>query len=186
MDWHKRQLNARMNRIIAKTPRTVLKRFSTRDAQGFFELNADPEVMRYTGDRAFSSVAEARNFIRQYKHYDLYGYGRWSIYQIGTKEYIGFCGLNYSSADEVVDLGFRFHRRFWGQGYATETGFAALRVGFSTYGLNKIVGRARAENTASLRVLEKLGMAFEKEFIEDGAVWIQMALRKDEFGVFYE
>lgn len=175
-----------MYRIVAKTPRTILKRFSIRDAAGFFLLNSDPEVLRFTGDTAFASIAEAREFIRGYRHYDLYGYGRWSVYRTDTKEFMGFCGLNFSKNKNETDLGFRFHRKFWGQGYATESGFAALRVGFSTYGLEKIVGRARADNTASVHVLEKLGMTFEKEFEEEGRRWIQMHIRAEDLGSFYE
>lgn len=175
-----------MKRIIAKTPRTVLKRFSVKDAAGFFALNCDPEVLRYTGDAPFASIAQARTFIREYKHYEQHGYGRWSVHLIETKEYIGFCGLNFSDTTKEIDLGFRFQRISWGQGYATETGFAALRVGFSTYGLEKIVGRAAAENKASLRVLEKLGMVFEKNFEEQGQAWVQMSIRRDDFAAFYE
>lgn len=172
--------------IIAKTPQITLRRFALKDAAGLFELNSDPEVLRYTGDTPFASIKEARDFIRAYGHYDLYGYGRWSIFRNETREYVGFCGLNFSTAKQEVDLGFRLHRRFWGQGIATEAGFAALRVGFSTYGLEKIVGRAMAGNTASLHVLEKLGMTFEKEFQEENARWVQMSLRRDDFGAFYE
>lgn len=175
-----------MKRIIVKTPRLVLKRFSLRDAAGFYELNADPEVLRFTGDVPFASVAETRNFIRAYSHYEQYGFGRWSVHRIDTKEYVGFCGLNFSASKTEVDLGFRFQRRFWGQGYATEAGFAALRVGFSTYGLEKIVGRAMKENTASIHVLEKLGMTYEKEFDEDGRRWMQLSILRDDFGSFYE
>lgn len=175
-----------MNRIVARTPRLILKRFSIRDAADFFELNSDPEVIRFTGDAPFASVAEARKFLRGYSHYDLHGFGRWSLYLTETKEYIGFCGLNFSERKGEVDLGFRLLRRFWTKGYATEAGFASLRIGFSNYKLEKIVGRAMKANTASLHVLEKLGMTFEKEFEEDGASWVQMKIVRDEFGNFYE
>ena len=175
-----------MNRIVARTPRLTLKRFSIRDAADLFELNSDPEVIRFTGDVPFASVSEARNFLRGYKQYDLHGFGRWSLFLTETKEYVGFCGLNFSERKGEVDLGFRLHRRFWAKGYATEAGFAALRIGFSNYKLEKIVGRAMKENRASLHVLEKLGMTFEKEIEDDGATWVQMKIFRDEFGNFYE
>lgn len=175
-----------MDRVVVKTPRLVLKRFSIRDAAGFFELNSDPEVLRFSGDIPFASIKEARTFIRAYRQYDLYGFGRWSVYLLDTNEYLGFCGLNFSTAKQEVDLGFRLMRRVWGQGFATEAGFACLRIGFSKYGLEKIVGRAMPENAASLRVLQKLGMTYEKEFDEDGIRWVQMSIRRDEFGNFYE
>ena len=175
-----------MKRIVARTPRLVLKCFSIRDAAGFFELNSDPEVLRFTGDIPFSSVKEARNFIRTYEHYERHGFGRWSLFLADTKEYLGFCGLNFSESKQEVDLGFRLHRRFWRQGFATEAGFASLRLGFSTYCLDRIVGRAMKDNTASLHVLEKLGMTFEKEFENEGDHWVQMQIRRDDFGSFYE
>lgn len=175
-----------MRKITAKTPRIILRPFALRDAAGFYELNSDPEVLLYTGDKSFASIFEAKNFIRDYKHYEQFGYGRWAVFLASTEEFMGFCGLNFSQLRQEVDLGFRFHRKFWGQGFATEAGFAALRVGFSTFQIEKIVGRASPKNRASLRVLEKLGMTFEKKIEESGEHWIQMSIYRDDFGVFYE
>jgi len=73
--------------IAFETERLVLKRFAIADAQGFYELNLDPEVIRYTGDAPFRSVEEAKSFIRGYDHYDRYGYGRWSVFIRATGEY---------------------------------------------------------------------------------------------------
>lgn len=159
--------------IVFETERLVLKQFTVADAKGFYELNQDPEVIRYTGDAPFCSVAEAEAFIRGYDHYECYGYGRWSVFIRDTGEYIGFCGLNYRPAVDEVDVGFRFLRRHWGKGYATEAARGSLLYGFNELVLDKIVARAMQENLASHRVLQKLGMRFEKTFEAEGAVWYQ-------------
>jgi RimJ/RimL family protein N-acetyltransferase len=161
--------------IVLETERLVLKRFSPADTQGFYELNLDPEVIRYTGDVSFASVVEAEAFIRNYDHYERYGFGRWSVFIRDSGNYIGFCGLNYRLALDEVDVGFRFLKRYWGKGYATEAARGSLLYGFNEYALNKIVGRAIQENLASHRVLQKLGMRFEKTFEAEGAVWVQYA-----------
>jgi RimJ/RimL family protein N-acetyltransferase len=164
--------------IMIATQRLMFKKFSAADAQGFYELNLDPEVIRYTGDMPFLSIAEAEAFILSYDHYDRHGYGRWSVFLNDSSEYIGFCGLNYSQKKMEVDVGFRFIRAHWGKGYATEAARASLQHGFNEYGLDRIVGRAMKENAASLRVLEKLGMRFQKEFDEEGAVWVQYQIAR--------
>lgn len=164
--------------LESETERLELRRFSPGDAPGFFSLNKDPEVIRYTGDVAFADENEARDFIEKYAHYSLYGFGRWSVFIKETGEYAGFCGLKYSAEKDEVDLGFRIPRTHWGRGLATEAGRESLRLGFERYGLNKIVGRAMKSNLASHRVLEKLEMVETSRFEEDGHVWIQYEIDK--------
>ncbi len=159
--------------IESMTERLELRRFSPDDAAGFFRLNEDPEVIRYTGDSAFADENAARDFILDYSHYSRHGYGRWSVYSKLSGQYVGFCGLKYSPEKNEVDLGFRILRKYWGKGYATEAGTESLRLGFHRYGLKKIVGRAMEANLASHRVLEKLKMTRADRFEEEGQIWIQ-------------
>jgi ribosomal-protein-alanine N-acetyltransferase len=168
---------------VFETSRLALTRFAPQDAPGFCELNADPEVLRYAGgDEPFASVAEAEAFIRAYSHYKRHGYGRWSVYLQETGEYLGFCGLNYNDRLREVDVGFRLMRRYWGRGYATEAARASLRHGFEAYGLGKIVGRALPDNLASPRVLEKIGMRYAKMVENDGLLWRQYEITREEAG----
>lgn len=158
---------------MTETERLEFRKFSAGDAPGFFELNNDPEVTRFTGDVAFADEAAAREFLVGYDHYARHEFGRWSLYLKGTGRYVGFCGLKYSPEKDEVDLGFRIGREHWGQGLATEAGRAALELGFERFGLRKIVGRAMAGNLASHRVLEKLGMRRVGRFEDSGQVWWQ-------------
>jgi len=167
--------------IVFETARLVLKRFSPADARGFYELNLDPDVIRYTGDIPFASGGEAESFIRNYNHYERYGFGRWSVFLKDSGEYIGFCGLNYRPKMDEVDLGFRLRRIHWGKGYATEASRGSLVYGFKEYALHKIVAKAMKENLSSHRVLHKLGMRFEKTFEKEGAHWIQYEITQEEY-----
>lgn len=165
--------------IVAETERLILREFSPSEAAALYALNADPEVIRYTGDRAFVDVAEARQLLATYDAYRERGYGRWSIYRKDSGEYIGFCGLAYRPETDEVDLGFRFYRRCWGSGYATEAGQRSLELGFGRYGLTKIVGRAIDGNSASQHVLTKLGMSPLSSFERDGRTWVQYEITAD-------
>jgi RimJ/RimL family protein N-acetyltransferase len=166
---------------VAVTERLTLREFSPADAEALYALNADPEVVRYTGDRAFYDVEEARQLLNSYDSYRLHGFGRWSVYLSETNEYIGFCGLAYRAETDEVDLGFRFHRSCWGNGYATEASQASLAIGFGQYGLDRIVGRAMEQNLASHRVLTRLGMRQVSAFEREGHVWVQYQITAAEF-----
>jgi len=166
---------------VAETERLLFREFSPDEAEAFYHLNDDPEVIKYTGDPPFRDVAEARQFLLNYDHYAQRGFGRWSVYWKESGMYAGFCGLKYSPASGEVDVGFRFYRKYWNRGLATEAALAALQLGFEKHHLQKIVGRAMKENHASHRVLEKLGMKRAKEFMEDGNVWVQYEITTEEF-----
>lgn len=154
--------------LIIETERLVMREFNQDDVDSMFELNSDEEVTRYTGDQRFEDKTEVIRLIDTYDEYERYKMGRWSLLLKSTGDYIGFCGLKYLAELNEADLGFRLMKKYWNQGYATESSVAALNYGFDTLQLEKIVGRAASENTRSLRVLEKLGMVFETDFREHG------------------
>lgn len=149
--------------VILSTDRLELLEFHPQDAGTFYDLNLDPEVMKYTGDVAFNSEEESREFILAYEQYKRHGYGRWTVRLKANGEVIGWCGLKNHPEEGYVDLGYRFHRKYWGKGYATESARACLDLAFDHLDLKVIVGRTARENTASIRVLEKIGMTFWKE-----------------------
>lgn len=150
------------------TDRLYLRPFALTDAEDVYALNADPAVLRYTGDEPFASVAAARAFLETYDQYERYGYGRWAVIDHVHGRFLGWCGLKYHPAEEETDLGYRFHRRYWGRGYATEAGRACVRYGLGKLGLPTIVGRVATANAASVRVLEKCGLRYWKPFLFDG------------------
>ena len=148
---------------ILETERLYLRKFSINDEEHLFKLNLDEDVIKYTGDSAFKSVEEAKIFLENYNHYQLYGFGRWAVIDKKSEEFLGWCGLKFSEELNEVDLGFRFFRKYWNKGFATESSLACLKFGFSELNLDKIVGRAMLANQASIKVLEKIGMQFVAE-----------------------
>ena len=99
--------------------------------------------------------------------YQKYGYGRLAIEWKATGQFVGFTGLKYLPNCQEIDLGYRLAKNFWGKGIATECGKASLDYGFHQLGLRRIIAIIMPQNTASFRVLEKLGFHYEKEFIEE-------------------
>jgi [ribosomal protein S5]-alanine N-acetyltransferase len=148
-----------MQKIILTTPRFDLREMTVDDAEVAYALNSDLDVVRYTGDVPFADVAAARAFLANYTGYNN-GYGRWAVIDRATNEYMGWCGLKYRTDTAEVDLGYRFAKRFWGRGIATETSLACLKYAFETLELPQVIGEAALENPASIRVLQKVGMTF--------------------------
>ncbi|MCB0699175.1 MAG: GNAT family N-acetyltransferase [Chitinophagales bacterium] len=149
---------------VAETERLILREFDLSDAPDFYEMNLDNEVMKYTGDVPFTSLEESEELIRNYDRYINHGFGRWTVVLKETNEILGWCGLKYIKSVDEVDLGYRFKRKHWNKGYATEASIASLDIGFNEYDLDLIVGRTMVDNVASRKVLEKVGMTYWKEF----------------------
>lgn len=144
---------------IVETDRLRFRPITPADAEAMVELNSDFEVVQYTGDVAFESVEAAREFLAErLEVYHKYKRGRLIAELKSTGEIIGWAGLKYMPEEDVTDVGYRFYKKFWGNGYATESAKAFIDHGFNALGLDRIVAHARKENVASLRVLEKCGM----------------------------
>ncbi len=148
---------------ITETERLILRKMEPTDAPFFLELNANPNVTRYTGDGAFKNIEEAETItLYVISQYQKYGFGRWLVIEKESNSPIGWCGLKYLEDIKEVDLGYRFLEGKWGKGYATEASVACLNYGFYNLNLNKIIGRADVNNHASINVFKKLKMSFIK------------------------
>lgn len=149
---------------ILKTERLLLRELNPDDAENFYKLNLNPNVIKYTGNSAFKDIDEAREFLENYQDYKLNGFGRWAVIEKSTNEFLGWCGLKYDKNLDETDIGFRFFEEHWNKGFATESAQACIDYGFENLNLKTIVGRAMLENIVSIKVLEKIGLSFEKEF----------------------
>ena len=159
-------------KTILETQRLLLREITPEDAAFAFNLNSDPDVLRYTGDEPFDSVEEARTFLENYSDYARNGFGRWGMELKETGELIGWCGLKRDRETQEIDLGFRLFQSCWNKGYATEAATACLNLGFNEWNRERIVGRAMKANLGSIRVLEKVGMQFVEEFEDEGDTWM--------------
>lgn len=154
--------------VILETERLYLREFTTDDAENAYLLNLDPEVIKYTGDEAFESIEVAKIFLANYDHYKKYGFGRWAVISKEDNELLGWCGLKYTSDLDEFDIGFRFFKKHWNKGFATESAKACLDLGFNKFKMQEIIGRAMKANIGSVKVLEKIGLTYFKSFDFDG------------------
>ncbi len=150
-------------KFIIETDRLLLREFILDDAEKFYQLNLNPNVIKYTGNVAFKSIEEAKSLLENYKDYQLNNYGRWAVINKDSNKFLGWCGLKYDELENETDIGFRFFEEEWNKGYATESAAACLKYGFDVLKLNRIIGRAMKENTTSIKVLEKIGLTYETD-----------------------
>lgn len=162
--------------IIIQTDRLLLRPFVLEDAEEMYALNADPAVMQYVPDPPFEEVAAARQFLAAYLPLYATGFGRLALIRQSDDVFLGWCGIK-DRGEGVGDIGFRLHRRFWGQGYATEAALFCLEDAKQRLGLGRVIGHAATENWASRRVLEKIGLQEVGTFTEPD--WAGVAYAMD-------
>ncbi len=176
--------------IYIETPRTIIREMLPEDEHGLFEMDTDPEVHRYVGQRPLETLEECRtvlNYVRS--QYVDNGIGRWSVLEKETGEFLGWTGFKLMC--EVAnghighyDYGYRFKRAAWGKGYATESGRASLQYGIRQLGLKPVYAMTDINNGASRHILEKLGFRFVEVFQYDGpSNW---RTPKDRMATWYE
>ena len=107
---------------------------------------------------------KVNSFIASYKKY---GFGKWAIVLKDCNKLIGYCGIAVEQVDNVYEpeIGYRLTPEFLGRGLATEAASAAIQQGFKQFELPYILGIVEPANTALVRVLEKLGMRYERKTV---------------------
>lgn len=161
-----------MSRTI-ETARFILRKPEERDVQGFFDLDADPEVHRYLGNNPIKTLDEAYGTIAYIRNqHEQYGIGRWAVIDKKTQDFVGWSGLKYETTVrtdmDYYDLGYRLRKKYWRKGIATETSLAALDFGFNTLKISEIFAGAHVDNKGSNKVLQKAGLHFIEVFEFDG------------------
>jgi len=151
-----------------ETPRLLLRPLTLDDAAAYWPLLRLPEVLRYVGEAPKTSVDEVRRILQAapLTDYAVHGYGRMACIEKSSGNLVGFSGLKYLADLRETDIGYRFLPECWGKGYATESAQALIAQGRAQHGLARIVGLVDPANGASRRVLEKLGLVYERDLDE--------------------
>lgn len=154
---------------IIDTPHLLLRPFTVDDAPAYWPLINLPEVIRYTGDTAQPSLDAVRAILldKPLRDYAVHGYGRMACIEKSSGRLVGFSGLKYLDDLQETDIGYRFLPECWGKGYATESALALMAQGRAAFGLDRIIGLVQPANGASARVLQKLGLVYERTFDPD-------------------
>lgn len=154
-----------------ETERLRLRRWRNDDHNSFAAICADPDVMRFIGDGSTRTAEEASCAIAHFeKEWDERGFGMFAVELRRTEEFIGFTGLSRPDfMPELlpsVEIGWRLGKAHWSKGYATEAACTALAFGASVLANEKVVSICQVGNNASTRIMEKIGLKFDRRSID--------------------
>jgi RimJ/RimL family protein N-acetyltransferase len=168
-----------MNIKILETERLILQVPQLSDLDDLIALRTDPEVMsclggfgQEFGTGIIQNIDEIKYQLSLTQDYfDTYGLGFFCALEKATGAFIGQAGLfhlSFNTKQSDIELAYRLHKKYWGQGYATELAIALIDWGLNTYKLPKIIAPVHPGNERSIRVLEKSGMQCEGTICHKG------------------
>jgi RimJ/RimL family protein N-acetyltransferase len=150
--------------VICETDRLIIRKFTTRDLNKLHAILSDAEVMLYSLYGPYS-LEQTDTFLKgTLNAYHSRGYAQYAVILKDSKELIGFCGFFNQEIENVIEmeLGYRFSKKHWGQGYACEAAIACRDYAFSELGAKKLISIIDPNNVASIKVAEKAGLRLEK------------------------
>ena len=155
---------------LLETERLLLREFVCSDDIGMFELDSNPKVHLYLGNRPVLTIEESRLYIANLKQqYKDNGVGRWAVILKETNEFIGWSGIklikeSINEHHHFYEIGYRLIEKHWGNGFATEAGLAFINHAFNNLNVTALYAYADANNKESRRILEKLGLRYINTF----------------------
>ena len=152
------------------------------DLESLQLILSDPEVMKHLGAEPGTTLSteETKDILeKMIEFWSRHGFGRWAVLNKADDKLIGLCG--YRLLDSIPELFYLFAKENWGRGLATESAAAVLRFGFEELGFERVIAATRHTNTASIRVLAKVGMRYEKEITHSGINALCYMLTRDEY-----
>lgn len=141
------------------TERLYLRPTGEEDSVFILELLNTPKFIEFVGDRNVHSVGTARKYIRDkmLPQLEKLGYGNFTVITKIEHKKIGTCGLYNREGVDGVDLGFAFLPEFEHKGYGFEAAKQVMQAGYEDFGIKKINAYTTKDNSASQKLLEKLG-----------------------------
>lgn len=159
-----------MTDVVFETDRLTIRRMREGDAEACLVWMGDPEVARYEYWDPYT-LEKLRVEFREVAEVPPASIGVWNLHGVVLRETGAIVGcVLVRMQDEVhrqAEIGFHFHKMYWGRGLATEAAKGLITFGFDTMRAHRIFGIADARNAASVRVMEKLGMRREAEHREN-------------------
>ncbi|MGH9687719.1 MAG: GNAT family N-acetyltransferase [Candidatus Acidiferrales bacterium] len=169
-----------------ETKRLFLREWRESDVDSYIAMSRDIGYNCFSPPGAYSvrDEVEAASEIR--KRVALFaerGFAKFPVFLKQGREFIGTCGLQpvQVEGNEEIELGYRLCLKYWGHGYASEAAAAVLRHGLDELNLGKLKAFVLPQNRASVRILEKLGFRYEREFLHAGIPHRLYEMTKQEF-----
>ena len=151
--------------MILETKRLIIEHFTCADIHMWASIEADPLVRKFVDGKCLSRE-EAGHYVKlNMDSYAENGFGRFAVRSKTSKLLIGMCG--FLRQDEEIDFGYRYSAETWGKGIGYEAANKVLNYGLEHLKLKKICAGVAIENIPSIKILEKLGFKFEKNFFFD-------------------
>ncbi|HEY9402167.1 MAG TPA: GNAT family N-acetyltransferase [Pyrinomonadaceae bacterium] len=149
---------------VLQTERLNLRRLDAGDAAFILQLLNDESFLRNIGDRGVRTIEDAIRYILQgpVASYARHGFGFWLVELKDAGTPAGICGLVRRDALPDPDIGYAFLPRFWSRGYASEAAAAVMSYARDPLGLGRVLAIVNPDNAGSIRVLEKIGLKFER------------------------
>jgi [ribosomal protein S5]-alanine N-acetyltransferase len=149
---------------VIETERLLLRTLGVPDAPFILALLTDPDFLAQVGDRGVHDLDGARRYLHEGPgaSYARYGFGLNVIQLKRTSATVGLCGLLRRESHPDVEIGFALLPQARGQGFVLEAAAATLSWGLNTLALKRIVALTAPDNTASIRILERIGLRFER------------------------
>lgn len=153
-----------------KTERLILKPTDKEDGEFIFKIMNTPKYYKYIGDRNIRTLEDAENYITQkmMPQYEKMGFGNFTVTLKSDSSKIGFCGIYVRPSLGTPDIGFAFFEEYEGKGYAFEAASELKKLAKTEFGLQKLSGITVEYNHSSRKLLEKLGLKFQKKFFMEG------------------
>lgn len=168
-----------------ETSRLALRMFKPDDLDDLSRIYADADVMRYLSGHALTREETAGWLHYFISGWEKYGFGWWAVVLKESGELIGHCGLQFIHVTPEVEVTYGLARAYWRMGLASEAARACLRYGFEELMLKRIYALAEPGNIGSHRVMERVGMRYDKtEFYKDDLYegdLIYYAIARDEY-----
>jgi RimJ/RimL family protein N-acetyltransferase len=150
--------------LTLETERLLLRPFRDSDIDEYATMCADPEVMRFLGERSVLTRDQAwRQMAMFVGHWQLRGFGVWIVEERASGSLVGRVGLHYPEGWPDRELAWTLARPYWGRGFAHEAARAALAHAFETLGWQRVISLIDPHNHRSIRLAERLGERPEGE-----------------------
>jgi ribosomal-protein-alanine N-acetyltransferase len=174
-----------------ETARLMMRPFAANDVDELHRLWIDPGVRKFLWDDQVipreTAIAVVESSIDSFA---AHGFGFWTVHFNDVPGLAGFAGLRHFTEDGAavseVELLYGVAPEHWGKGVATEAACAVLRYGFEERGLARIYAGADLPNTASFRVIEKLGMKFARKTMVNGVEAVYYTISRDDYNIHLE
>ena len=163
-------------RSVIETERLRLEPWADAHFERFARFMQNADVIRYIRAEPLDAACALDQHERSLEEWDLFGFGKRAMIESETGTWLGFVELSRvgpgkGSRDDDIEIGYFVEPSRWGEGIATEAAFATRDEAFHRCGIGELIGRCRVENTASARVLAKVGFRRLRLFeLDDGIV----------------